>query len=147
MLTGDAGDNTLAGGAGADTLIGGSGTDTADYSASASAVTVDLATNINTGGDAQGDSLTGIENITGSAYNDVLFGDAGANVISGGAGNDVFAGGAGADTIIGGSGTDTAGYSASASAVTVNLATNVNTGGDAAGRQLVRHREPDGLGL
>jgi Ca2+-binding RTX toxin-like protein len=136
VLTGDAGDNTLAGGAGADTIVGGSGTDTADYSASASAVSVDLATNINTGGDAQGDNLTGIENITGSAYNDVLSGDAGVNVISGGAGNDVFAGADGADTIIGGSGTDTAGYTESTSAVTVNLATNVNTGGDAQGDSL-----------
>jgi Ca2+-binding RTX toxin-like protein len=52
------GANVIAGGAGADTIRGGSGTDTADYSASASAVTVNLATNVNTGGDAQGDSLS-----------------------------------------------------------------------------------------
>ena len=60
------------GGSGADTLVGGAGTDTADYSASASAVTVNLATNVNTGGDAAGDSLSGIENITGSAYDDTI---------------------------------------------------------------------------
>src|SRR5213078_1917485 len=89
--------------------------------------TVNLATNVNTGGDAAGDSLSGIENITGSAYDDTITGDANANVLSGGAG---------ADTLIGGGGTDTADYSASASAVTVNLTTNVNTGGDAQGDSL-----------
>src|SRR5450755_1409305 len=144
-LSGGAGNDFLVGADGNDTLVGGSGTDTADYSASASAVTVNLATNVNTGGDAAGDSLSGIENITGSAYNDTLTGDANDNVLSGGAGNDTLdggagndtlIGGAGADTLTGGSGTDTADYSASASAVTVNLATNVNTGGDAAGDSL-----------
>jgi Ca2+-binding RTX toxin-like protein/type III secretion system FlhB-like substrate exporter len=135
-LTGDTGANVLAGGAGADTLVGDSGTDTADYSTSASAVTVNLATNVNTGGDAQDDSLATIENITGSANDDVLTGNAGANVLTGGAGNDTLTGGAGADTLAGGSGTDTANYWASASAVTVNLLTNVNTGGDAASDSL-----------
>jgi Ca2+-binding RTX toxin-like protein len=84
----------------------------------------------------QGDTLTTIENLTGSNYNDTLTGDAGANVLSGGTGNDTLAGGAGADTLTGGSGTDTADYSASGSAVTVNLLTNVNTGGDAASDSL-----------
>jgi Ca2+-binding RTX toxin-like protein len=33
------------------------------------------------------DTLSGIENLTGSSYNDILTGDANANTISGGAGN------------------------------------------------------------
>ncbi|OWJ68289.1 calcium-binding protein [Inquilinus limosus] len=133
VLTGWIGDDTLRGGAGADTLDGGDGFDTADYSTSAAAVTVNLGTHTASGGDAQGDVLTAIEAVTGSAYADTLTGDAGANTLSGGAGNDVLTGGAGADRLDGGDGTDRADYAASAAAVTVNLATGVNSGGDAAG--------------
>ena len=42
------------------------------------------------GGDAAGDTLTGIEHLTGSAHDDRLTGDAGANRLTGGAGADVF---------------------------------------------------------
>ncbi len=44
------------------------------------------------------DTLSGFENITGSAGVDYLVGDANANTITGGAGSDVIFGGAGADT-------------------------------------------------
>ena len=130
-LDGGVGNDTLIGGTGADTLIGGSGIDTADYSSSANGVTVNLATNVNTGGDAQGDSLTGIENVTGSNYNDTLTGDGNDNTLSGGAGNDTLVGGAGNDaliggagndTLVGGTGIDTADYSSATAGVTVNLA-------------------------
>ena len=88
LLNGGSGNDTLDGGAGADTLIGGPGADTADYSASTAAVNVNLLTGLGSGGDAQGDILTGIENIIGSAQNDTLAGDSGANTLAGGAGND-----------------------------------------------------------
>jgi len=129
-LDGGAGNDTLIGGTGADTLIGGTGIDTADYSTSANGVNVNLATNVNTGGDAQGDSLTGFENVTGSNYNDTLAGDgndntltggAGDDTLVGGAGNDTLIGGAGNDTLVGGTGSDTADYSNSTNGVTVNL--------------------------
>jgi Ca2+-binding RTX toxin-like protein len=71
-LTGDGGTNALVGGAGADTLIGGPGIDTADYSTSTAAVSVNLLTGVGSGGDAQGDILTGIENIVGSDHADTL---------------------------------------------------------------------------
>ena len=61
---------------------------------------------LGSGGDAAGDTLAGIENVTGSAYGDSLTGDAGANVLSGGAGDDTLAGGAGDDTLFTGSGND-----------------------------------------
>ena len=154
VLTGDDGDNTLSGGAGNDTLDGGSGADTldggtgidvADYSGSSAGVTVDLATGSGSSGDAAGDSLAGIENVTGSGQADSLTGDAAANVLSGaagadslsgGAGNDTLVGGADADSLDGGAGTDIADYSASAAGVTIDLAAGTGSGGDAAGDTL-----------
>ena len=129
-LNGGAGDDTLIGGAGDDTLIGGAGSDTADYSGAAAetartinadnsnglAATVSGVTgvyvNLNIAGaqatgnsDASGDTLSGIENLIGSAHNDVLVGDGNANTLIGGAGDD---------TLIGGAGSDTADYSGAA---------------------------------
>ena len=135
-LTGDAGNNVLDGRAGADTLDGGDGTDTASYAASDAAVTIDLSAGANTGGHAEGDTLTGIEYLLGSRYADVLTGDAGPNRLDGGAGNDRLEGKAGADTLVGGHGLDTASYAASAGAVTVNLETDAASGGDAEGDTL-----------
>jgi Ca2+-binding RTX toxin-like protein len=136
LLTGGDGDDTLTGGAGADTLAGGAGTDTADYAASSAAVTVNLASGTGSGGDAQGDRLSGIENLAGSANNDRLTGDAGPNILDGRGGNDTLAGGAGADTLIGGAGSDAADYSASSQAVNVDLGAGTATGGDAEGDAL-----------
>ncbi|KAK0329197.1 hypothetical protein LTR94_037778, partial [Friedmanniomyces endolithicus] len=79
----------LDGGAGADNLQGGSGFDTADYHRSTVAVDVNLATGVGRRGDAEGDRLTGIEALTGSAQGDTLTGNAGANTLDGGAGDDM----------------------------------------------------------
>jgi len=100
-LYGDAGTDTLDGGAGDDYLLGGEGSDTASYLSAAAAVTVSLAltTAQNTVG-AGSDTLGGIENLTGSAFNDTLTGDTGSNVMDGGAGADTLTGGAGNDTYI-----------------------------------------------
>jgi Ca2+-binding RTX toxin-like protein len=136
VINGGKGNDVIVGGAGADTLVGGDGVDTADYATSTAAVNVNLATGVATGGDAQGDTLSSIENLTGSAFNDVLKGDAGANVLNGGKGDDVLVGGAGADTLIGGDGNDTADYSSSSAAVNVNLETGIGKGGDAEGDKL-----------
>ena len=87
-LTGNDGNNVLAGLGGSDTLDGGDGTDTASYAASATGVNVSLATGLGSGGDAQGDVLLNIENLTGSAGSDTLEGDGGDNVLNGGAGLD-----------------------------------------------------------
>ncbi|NET05732.1 MAG: hypothetical protein F6K16_13710 [Symploca sp. SIO2B6] len=55
------------------------------------------------------DTLYEIENITGSSFNDVLIGDAGANVLDGGEGEDLLTGNAGEDVFVltTGNGTDT----------------------------------------
>lgn len=115
--------DTLIGGAGNDLLDGGAGTDTADYSVSG-AVSVNLATNANTGGDAAGDTLASIEVLIGSNSNDTLIGSAADETLIGGGGSDSLVGGAGADIV---------GYATSGAAVSVNLTSNVNSGGDAAG--------------
>jgi VCBS repeat-containing protein len=74
--------------------------------------------------------------INGTAGSDALTGTAGNDVINGGAGNDTIVGGLGADIIDGGAGTDTISYADSTSAVKINLLTNVNSGGSAAGDRL-----------
>ncbi|MCA0257005.1 MAG: cadherin domain-containing protein, partial [Proteobacteria bacterium] len=136
-LQGGTGNDVLRGGAGADALDGGAGIDTADYATSGSAVDISLTTRVGTGGDAEGDTFSGIENLTGSAYDDRLIGDGAANVLSGGAGNDTLSGGAGADTLDGGTGNDTADYATSTAAVTVDLELGTGSGGDAAGDTLI----------
>ena len=133
VLTGDGSANTIEGGAGADTLTGGAGNDTASYADSSAGVTVSLASGTGTGGDAQGDTLSGFENLLGSAFNDVLTGDGGANILDGGAGDDSLIGGAGADTLIGGTGINTASYAGAGSAVNASLTTGTGTLGEANG--------------
>lgn len=105
-LFGFAGDDHLDGGAGADLLDGGADNDTVDYSASSAAVSINFASGKYSGGDAAGDMLISIENVTGSAYADKLIGNQGANVLNGGAGGDTINGGGGADVLWGGAGSD-----------------------------------------
>ncbi|MFB0873315.1 MULTISPECIES: calcium-binding protein [unclassified Sphingobium] len=109
-LTGDEGDNSLYGeggddvleGLGGDDLLdGGDGYDVASYANAPGSVTVSLAiAGPQDTGSAGTDTLVGIEDLTGSAFNDVLIGDSGGNQIDGGAGADWMAGGAGDDTYL-----------------------------------------------
>ena len=98
ILRGDGGSNVLDGGLGDDTLIGGHGSDTAGFVGD-DAVVVDLAAGTATG---QGDdTLSGIENVVGSAANDTITGDGVDNLLIGGTGADILTGGAGNDILIG----------------------------------------------
>ena len=115
VLHGEAGDDTidggadgdeLWGGAGADVLIGGAGLDWARYDDSSAGVTVDLGAGTGSGGDAAGDTLSGIEFLWGSAFADTLTGNAGVNMIRGGGGDDVIRGGASNDILEGHGGAD-----------------------------------------
>ena len=112
QITGGALDDVIRGGAGGDTLDGGGGSDTLSYQGAVAAVTVNLDTSSASGGDANGDSFSGFENVAGGSGNDTLTGSAAVNVISGGAGNDQIRGGQGADVLAGGSGNDTFFYDA-----------------------------------
>ncbi len=135
-ITGSTQADLLAGYAGADTIDGGDGTDRVDYSSSSAGVTVDLVAGTGAGGDAQGDVLTSIENLTGSTFGDKLYGSAGANALDGGAGSDTLRGNGGADALTGGLAIDVADYSNAAGGVVVNLAAGTGSGSDAEGDTL-----------
>ena len=127
ILRGLAGNDVLSGGAGADTLDGGEGNDTASYANARESVLASLATD-NRLGDAVGDTYTSIENLIGSVWNDVLYGDSGANILDGGAGSDILHGLAGIDTVS---------YKRSDAGVTATVnATSGNEGGHAQGDRL-----------
>ncbi|NJL84284.1 MAG: hypothetical protein HC890_17640 [Chloroflexaceae bacterium] len=102
-LLGGEGDDTLLPGNGTDTVDGGAGNDTADFSTVSFPVTVNLSTGtamyVNGAGVLVVDTLTSIENVTGTAGNDSITGDAADNVLSGGGGNDTINGGAGTDIV------------------------------------------------
>ena len=105
-VRGGAGNDTLIGGLGNDVLDGGDGKDTASYLYASGAVNANLATGLATGADGN-DTLTNIENLVGSAFNDTLTGDAGDNNLNGGGGNDTLSGGGGNDVLDGRDGNDT----------------------------------------
>ena len=106
-IDGYSGDDTLDGGLGNDTLIGGTGIDTASYADATSAISVSLAVSTaQASGGSGSDTLTSIENLTGSNHADRLTGSSVANVLGGGTGNDTLDGGVGADTMVGGDGSD-----------------------------------------
>ena len=172
MLTGDARDNVINGLDGADVLNGGDNPDTGargdtvSYANSDRGVTVTVgATGTASGGHAQGDTITNFENATGSAHDDNLNGDDGANTLKGLAGDDELIGGLGSDTLEGGYGadeldggtatasaddatdggadtdSDTLSYAGSMGAVTANLATHTYSGGDAEGDEVEVERD------
>ena len=81
--------------------MGGDGFDYAMFGSAASAVRVFLAVPSISLGEALGDSFFSIEGLSGSIFNDGLFGNGADNVILGGAGNDSLGGGDGADIVNG----------------------------------------------
>jgi hypothetical protein len=111
-IDGAGGNDTLRGGLGNDALIGGIGVDTVDYSYSSAAVTV----NLSLGGQQtvaalDADTLSGLENLTGSPQGDTLTGSSVANTVSGGGGDDTIdVSDTSADDVNCGAGTDTVTY-------------------------------------
>jgi hypothetical protein len=109
-LDGGPGNDTLFGGAGAligDTFVGGAGPDdTVSYADAPNGITVDLAWGRVSGEGP--DRISGVEDVTGSAWADRIIGDAKANALAGGDGSDTLSGGSGDDFLGGGNGTDSA---------------------------------------
>jgi len=144
-LAGDENDNTLEGGSGADTLIGGDGSDTLSYASSSAGVTISLPAGTSSGGDAEGDSISGFENLTGSEFADNL--TAGGNISARG-GSDtltvhdsLFATAEKAVVLDGGSGQDTlvlSGVSSAQSGARLSLFNE--TAADGAGSLVIGQR-------
>lgn len=88
---------------GNDTANGGAGTDTVSFANARDVVTVSLAIQgpqaVGGGGGGATDTLSSIENLVGSSFNDTLTGSKFDNVLAGGVGDDTIYGGAGNDTI------------------------------------------------
>lgn len=131
VLDGGDGDDYIVGGAGDDIIKGGAGVDWSSYENATAGVTVDLSktTAQDTGG-AGKDTISGVELLYGSKFDDVLTGDAkdnylwgsdGNDKLYGGAGDDHLSGGTGNNIISGGDGFDTVDYAFSDKGVTINL--------------------------
>ncbi|MCB1434610.1 MAG: hypothetical protein KDK75_19440, partial [Alphaproteobacteria bacterium] len=124
-ITGSDENDLIYGGGGGDVIEGGNGSDTLSYEWTsylfdiapgqvAVGVTVRLNTGTTAGGDADGDTISGIENLIGTNFDDSLTGDGGDNDLNGLAGADTLTGGNGTDQLHGGHGNDTFSFSATA---------------------------------
>lgn len=104
------GDDSVYAGAGADTIHGGNGIDLVNFlfiGAVQEGVWVDLENGTGSRGDAEGDRYFSIENVLGTASDDVIIGNNDDNRLDGWDGNDVLKGGGGADDLWGQKGDDT----------------------------------------
>lgn len=140
-ILGGFGSDSLEGGPGADSILGGFGLDTGSYAGSTAGVSVRLESGDNSGGDAEGDVISGIEDLVGSAHDDTLIGSGLTNFIFGGAGNDLISGGGNNDLLVGQSGIDTVDYSDAAGPVTIQLEGGELWASGAAGNDLIREIE------
>ena len=98
-LTGMGGCDFLDGDDGNDVFDGGPGEDFASYDYAPAPVTVDLGHGIASGWGS--DTITGVEDVIGSRFDDRLTGDPGRNAMFGGSGADVVSGAGGADLLRG----------------------------------------------
>ena len=111
--------------AAADIFVGVACGDRATYFSDTAVMTINLDGTVSSGGEAEGDVLTNIENvnagtgnatINGNAAANRLFGDAGQDTLNGGGGNDFLTGGLGADILTGGADNDTFNFNSAADA-------------------------------
>jgi Ca2+-binding RTX toxin-like protein len=125
---------------GVDQVDGGLGTDTLDFAGQSTFAWVDLAYTGASGIEAWTQvgttwttvaNVTAVENITGTAFADQLWGNTQANAFTGGLGNDRLDGRTGADSATGGAGSDTFLFAAGASgqtATTLDIITDFTKG-------------------
>ncbi|MCG7392212.1 hypothetical protein MHY87_04765 [Microvirga sp. ACRRW] len=128
VFYGGDGSETVWLGKGSDVADGGEGIDTLDFSAAA---TVDLRIieRQQTGSDSWA-TISNIENLNGSGFDDRFIGNAAANALIGNGGNDtldgydgndLLSGGAGDDLLVGGAGSDTAVFTGKFSDYTITV--------------------------
>lgn len=70
-------------------------------------------------------NVSGVSEVIGSDYNDMIYGGIASETIYGGEGDDLLSGGGGNNILDGGAGHDIANYSHAATAITANLSTNI----------------------
>jgi Ca2+-binding RTX toxin-like protein len=100
------GDDRFIATAAVETFDGGAGSDWVSYAHSTAGIRVGLMTGTARGGFAEGDRLTAIENLEGTAFGDAITGSAAHNTLTGFQGNDAIHGNGGNDTIRGNIGND-----------------------------------------
>jgi Ca2+-binding RTX toxin-like protein len=105
-IRGQEGNDFLYGGAGADILNGGNGRDQARYSDSSQGLTISLDDASDNTGIAKDDTYISIEDLMGSKFDDIIYGDGNANRLYGHNGTDTIYGGSGNDLIYGQNGND-----------------------------------------
>lgn len=106
LLLGLGGRDVLNGGAGNDELDGGNGIDTAVYQLDPNGITIDLFAGEATDGYGDSDTVTNVENIIASDFDDTITGNESANSLTGRDGNDEISGKEGNDFLVGGAGSD-----------------------------------------
>ena len=144
-LKGNAATNWFRPGAGNDSVNGAGGDDVVMYEDSSAGVIVNLKTGVASGAAIGADTLTSIEAVHGSSYDDQItlsdsewgyvFSRAGNDRLIGGAGSETFYGGSGNDYIDGAGGNDRVSYyedtydsaGVATNGVTVNLSSGVAT--------------------
>ena len=157
-LDGGTGNDAFGGGAGNDILVGGDGTDTVTYTndygsiaPTGLGVTVNLATGVATDNWGNADQLSGIENVDGSRYADVITGNAADNALWGQDGNDTLAGGDGNDWLDGGDGNDNLAGGTGNDGLSGGAGNDIINGGDGADRATYSNDygsiAPTGLGV
>ena len=105
LTSGTSGDDTFVPGPGDDEMIGSTpGRQTVSFAAAPGPVNVSLGSGEATGEGT--DTLSLIENVTGSNFGDSISGDAGRNLLNGRGGDDLLQGAQEADSLIPGLGTD-----------------------------------------
>lgn len=127
-----------------DTIDGGASVDTLDYIGAGAGVSVSLLKGRGWGGDAAGDRISGVENVSGSTHDDFIWGDHGANRLEGSHGDDTLVGNGGDDYILAGLGNDVVVFSGNRADYTITqngIRTDVidNVGGD--GHDILGHAE------
>jgi len=117
---------------GDDTIDGGADSDTLDFSAGTGSLTLNLAVTSAQalGGTYGSDTISNVENVTGTGQADVITGSSVANIINGGDSADTLEGGGGVDTLTGGSGADIFRYEALADGESVASGTGAGITGD-----------------
>jgi hypothetical protein len=99
-LNGGPDQDRLAGAAGSDELDGGDGRDVARYSTAPARIVADLEAGTVMSG-TETDTLAGVEDLTGSPFQDRITGSSGPNRLAGGDALDLLFGGGGADVLLG----------------------------------------------